>query len=73
MALRRLSSRLEFGSVLDHLKFLLRMTTLAGRAAEQARLQTLVDALTPAGAVAPPAAVGKGRSRRTPRKARRAK
>jgi hypothetical protein len=47
-ALRRLSSRLEFGAILDHLKFMQRMATLAERETEGARLQTLLDTLVPA-------------------------
>jgi hypothetical protein len=73
LALRRLSSRLEFGSVLDHLKFLLRMATLAGRTAEQGRLQTLVDALAPATPATATATAGRARVRRAPRKARKPK
>jgi hypothetical protein len=72
-ALRRLSSRREFGSVLDQIEFLLRMATLANRESEQARLQALRDALAPAGPPGEPAAATQGsrpvrRSRRAPRK-----
>jgi hypothetical protein len=73
LALRRLSSRLEFGSVLDHLKFLLRMATLAGRTAEQGRLHALVDALAPATPATATATAGRARVRRAPRKARKPK
>jgi hypothetical protein len=73
-ALRRLSSRLEFGSVLDHIKFLLRMATLAERAAEQARLQALVEALAPAAPAPAAAATVRARRGRRPRgKARKRK
>jgi hypothetical protein len=72
-ALRRLSSRREFGSVLDQVEFLLRMATLANRESEQARLQALRDALAPAGPPGEPAVATKEsrrarHSRRAPRK-----
>ena len=73
-ALRRLSSRLEFGSVLDHIKFLLRMATLAARLAEQERLQALVDALAPPGSVPSAALPGtETPAQRRRRRARKAK
>jgi hypothetical protein len=70
-ALRRLSSRREFGSVLDHVKFLLRMATLAGRIAEQARLQGLVDTLAPARSA--PSVAPSDSERRAPRSRRKAR
>jgi hypothetical protein len=73
-ALRRLSSRLEFGSVLDHIKFLLRMATLAERAAERARLQALVEVLAPTGATPLiPTPVRAGRRRQPRTRARKGK
>jgi hypothetical protein len=76
-ALRRLSSRREFGSVLDQIEFLLRMATLAEREREQSRLQALRDALLPAGPAPAPAPAADRvqrvrRSRRAPRKRKQA-
>ncbi len=74
-ALRRLSSRREFGSILDQIEFLLRMATLAGRAGERGRLEALRDALMPASAgTASRAEPDSGRrTRRAKRKARKSK
>ena len=74
-ALRRLSSRREFGSALDQIEFLLHMATLADRKDDKSRLQTLLDALVPAvpATQSRPAAGSRPRARRARRGPRKSK
>ncbi len=70
-ALRRLSSRLEFGSVVDQVDFLVRMAALAGRTVEERRLRELLATLTNGASVPTPASVRGGRARGGERRSRR--